>query len=91
MNFPFIEQQVDSQLFIWEFSADVDEMELIWHTDREDRIVSIIEGNNWKFQFDEQLPFEMIKGIDIVIPKGTIHRIIKGDGPLKIKVFKDIS
>ena len=91
MNFPFIEQQVDSQLFIREFSADVDEMELIWHTDREDRIVSIIEGNNWKFQFDEQLPFEMIKGIDIVIPKGTIHRIIKGDGPLKINVFKDIS
>ena len=88
MNFPFIEQQVDSQLFIREFSADVDEMELIWHTDKEDRVVSVIEGNNWKFQFDEQLPFEMIDNIDIVIPKGVIHRVIKGDGPLKIKVLK---
>ena len=91
MNFPFIEQQVDSQLFIREFSADVDEMELIWHTDREDRVVSVIEGNNWKFQFDEQLPFEMMDYIDIVIPKGVIHRVIKGDGPLKIKVFKDLT
>ena len=91
MNFPFIEQQVDSQLFIREFSADVDEMELIWHTDREDRVVHVIEGNNWKFQFDEQLPFEMLDGIDIVIPKGIIHRVIKGNGPLKINVFKDLS
>jgi len=91
MNFPFEEQQVDSQLFIREFSADVDEMELIWHTDREDRVVSVIEGNGWKFQFDEQLPFEMIDDIDIVIPKGIIHRVIKGKGLLKIKVFKDLT
>ena len=89
MNFPFKEQQVDSQLFIREFSADVDEMELIWHTDREDRVVSVIEGNNWKFQFDEQLPFEMLDDMDIIIPKGVIHRIIKGKGPLKIKVYKE--
>ena len=71
MNFPFTEQQIDSQLFI--------------------RVVSVLEGNNWKFQFDEQLPFEMMDDIDIVIPKGTIHRIIKGNGPLKIKVFKNLS
>ena len=88
MVFPFIEQQVDSQLFIREFSADVDEMELIWHTDREDRVVSVIEGNNWKFQFDEQLPFEMVDGIEITISKGELHRVIKGDGPLKIKLQK---
>ena len=34
---------------------------------------------------------EMLDGIDIVIPKGIIHRVIKGNGPLKIKVFKDLS
>ena len=89
MKFPFKEKQVDRQLFIREFSADVDEMDLIWHTDREDRIVHVLEGNKWKFQFDEQLPFEMIDGIDIVIPKGIIHRIIKGNGPLTIRVYKD--
>ena len=90
MNFPFEEQQVDSQLFIREFSADVDEMELIWHTDREDRVVSVIEGNNWKFQFDEELPIEMIAGTSISIPKGKIHRVIKGKGSLKIQLNKHV-
>lgn len=89
MKFPFKEKQVNKQLFIRKFSADVDEMDLIWHTDREDRIVHVLEGNKWKFQFDEQLPFEMLDGIDIIIPKGMIHRIIKGDGPLTIRVYKD--
>ena len=88
MNFPFEEQQVDSQLFIREFSADVDEMELIWHEDREDRIVSVVEGNGWKFQFDEELPVEMTEGKSISILKGKLHRVIKGKGPLKINLQK---
>jgi len=91
MDFPFTEQQLDTKLFLREFSADVDEMKLIWHEDREDRIVSVVEGNGWKFQFDEELPIEMEDGIDITIPKGVIHRVIKGKGPLKIKVFKDFA
>ena len=89
MKFPFKEKQINKQLFLREFSANVDEMDLIWHEDREDRIVHVLEGNKWKFQFDEQLPFEMLDGIDIIIPKGIIHRIIKGNGPLKIKVYKE--
>ena len=89
MKFPFKEKQISKQLFLREFSANVDEMDLIWHMDREDRIVHVLEGNKWKFQFDEQLPFEMLDGIDIIIPKGIIHRIIKGNGPLKIKVYKE--
>mgnify|MGYP002625510157 FL=1 len=89
MKFPFKEKQISKQLFLREFSANVDEMDLIWHEDREDRIVHVLEGNKWKFQFDEQLPFEMLDGIDIIIPKGIIHRIIKGNGPLKIKVYKE--
>ena len=88
MDFPFEEEQINENTFIRTFSADVDEMELIWHEDRENRVIKVLEGNGWKFQFDEELPFEMIDGIDIVIPKGVIHRVIKGDGPLKIKVLK---
>ena len=90
MDFPFEEQQVSTNKFIREFSTDVDEIELIWHTDREDRVVSVIEGNGWKFQFDEELPFEMIDGIKITISKGDLHRVIKGKGPLKIEVHKNI-
>jgi hypothetical protein len=42
---------------IREFSADVNPMELIWHTDQEDRVIEVltgnmeISGNGWKFQY----------------------------------------
>ena len=89
MDFPFTEQRLSTKLFLREFSADVDEMELIWHEDREDRIVSVVEGNGWKFQFDEELPIEMTEGKNISILKGVIHRVIKGNGPLVIKLQKN--
>ena len=91
MDFPFEEEKIDQYNFIRTFPADVDEMDLIWHADKENRIITVLEGNGWKFQFDEELPIEMEDGIDITIPKGVIHRVIKGKGPLKIKVFKDFT
>ena len=90
MDFPFEEEQIDNYNFIRTFSADVDEMELIWHEDKENRIITILEGNGWKFQFDEELPIEMTKGKSISIEKGRLHRVIKGNGPLKIKLQKNI-
>ena len=88
MDFPFIEERIDDYNFIRTFSENVDEMDLIWHTDRENRIIEVLEGNNWKFQFDEELPLKLTNGLNISIPKGKIHRIIKGNGPLKIKLQK---
>ena len=90
MDFPFTEEQVDDYIFIRTFSADVDEMDLIWHADKENRVVTVLEGNGWKFQFDEELPIEMTNGLDISIFEGRLHRIIKGNGPLKIKLQKHI-
>jgi hypothetical protein len=89
MDFPFTEERIDDYTFIRTFSADVDEMDLIWHTDKENRIITILEGNGWKFQFDEELPIEMTDGLSISIFEGRIHRIIKGEGPLKIKLQKN--
>ena len=89
MDFPFTEQQLDTKLFLREFPADVDEMDLIWHADKENRIITVLEGNGWKFQFDEELPIEMTDGLSISIFEGRIHRIIKGEGPLKIKLQKN--
>ena len=89
MNFPFEEEQIDQYNFIRTFPADVDEMDLIWHADKENRIVTVLEGNGWKFQFDEELPIEMTNGLNISIFEGRIHRVIKGNGPLKIKLQKN--
>jgi hypothetical protein len=73
---------------IREFSADVDPMSLIWHEDQEDRIVEVLTGNGWQFQFDEDIPFELITGDRVDIPKGFLHRVIKGKGNLKVRITK---
>ena len=89
MDFPFEEEKIDQYNFIRTFPANVDEMDLIWHADKENRIITVLEGNGWKFQFDEELPIEMTNGLNISIFEGRIHRVIKGKGPLKIKLQKN--
>lgn len=86
---PFEEEQISDNIFIRTFSADVDEMDLIWHTDKEDRFIKVLEGNEWQFQYDEELPFEMTDGLGFPVMKGQIHRVIKGIGPLKIELHKN--
>lgn len=84
-DLPF--KQIDNGNFkIRTFDSKVDEHELMWHRDLEDRLVTIIESNGWKFQMDNKLPLNLRKGDKVFIPKDTFHRVIKGNGDLKIKV-----
>ena len=87
---PFEEEKIKDNIFIRTFSTDVDEMDLIWHTDKENRFIKVLEGNGWQFQYDEDLPFEMTDGLGFPVMKGQIHRVIKGVGPLKIELHKNI-
>ena len=68
------------------FSKDVKPLELVWHKDDEDRNIEILEGEGWKFQFDNELPLSLVKGDRIFITKHRIHRIHKGTTDLKIKI-----
>ena len=68
------------------FSKDVDEMDLIWHRDDEDRTIEVLEGKGWRFQRDNELPLELKEGDRIFIPKYQVHRVIKGETDLKIKI-----
>ena len=87
---PFEEEKIKDNIFIRTFSTDVDEMDLIWHTDKENRFIKVLEGNGWQFQYDEELPFEMTDGLGFPVMKGQIHRVIKGLGLLKIELHKSI-
>jgi len=71
---------------IREFSSNVDELDLVWHQDKEDRLIEILEGEGWKFQRDNKVPVDMKIGDRIFIPEGEIHRVIKGTTDLKIKI-----
>ena len=68
------------------FSKNVKKLELVWHKDDEDRDIEILEGKGWQMQFDDELPFELVKRDHIFIKRHRIHRIHKGSTDLKIKI-----
>lgn len=82
---PYI-QIINKNKILREFAHDADSHELVWHRDKKDRIVRVIEGKEWKFQFDNMLPIVLHEGQEIFIPKETFHRVIKGNGNLKIEI-----
>ena len=86
--FPFEETVLEHNTVLREFAHDVDSDELIWHLDREDRKIRVVESNGWKLQLDNQLPIMLEQGKKYFIPKESWHRIIKGDTSLKIIVEK---
>jgi len=85
MEFPF-KEKTQKNISIREFSSNVNSSELIWHKDKEDRIVEVLQNSNWMFQMDNELP-KLLKD-KIFIPKEAYHRVIKGDGDLVVKITK---
>jgi hypothetical protein len=68
------------------FTEDTDSGELMWHRDRENRLVEVIEGNDWLVQMDNELPKKLTPGTKVYIPEGVYHRVIKGTGDLKVRI-----
>lgn len=85
-NFPYDEQQVSENTKIRTFLETVEDSELKWHTDNEDRLIKPTHKTNWMVQLDNELPQKLSENHEILIPKGVYHRLIKGVGDLKIKV-----
>jgi quercetin dioxygenase-like cupin family protein len=88
MTNPYINTPITQTSVIREFSSEVDPMELVWHQDKEDRTIKILEGEGWQLQRDNELPLALQKGDIIFIPMGQIHRVIKGNTNLKIQITK---
>ena len=70
------------------FSSEVDSEELVWHRDKENRKVEVLEGEGLQFQFNGSLPFELTEGRKFDIPEGMYHRVIKGKTKLVLKIKK---
>ena len=83
---PFSEEQLTESVVIRTFSSNIDESELKWHWDEEDRLVEPLNENDWQFQFDNQLPERIYKPIHI--PAGVIHRVICGTTDLVVKITR---
>jgi hypothetical protein len=68
------------------FTQDIDEEELVWHRDRNDRQVEVLGDTDWQFQFEDSIPQQLQD--TIFIPKDTYHRLIKGTGNLGIRILE---
>jgi len=76
-----------SNYIIREFSQNISTLELVWHRDKEDRIVQAIHDTDWLFQLDNEPPQRFTEN-KLFIPKETYHRIIKGTGDLVVKIWQ---
>lgn len=83
---PYIEHKISESVAIRTFSMNIEESELEWHWDEEDRVVTGINISDWKFQFDNELPISFDQ--PIYIKAGRIHRVIKGTDKLIVKIIK---
>ena len=82
---PF-EERIENGYYIRTFSNETDNSELVWHRDKEDRIVESIGDTNWMIQLDNQIPKPLTERT--FISKEVYHRVIKGDGDLKVRIKK---
>jgi len=70
-----------------EFLESTPSFEFVWHRDKEDRWIQPTHDTDWQFQLDNDIPRTLQKN-KLFIPKETYHRLIKGTGDLKIKIYK---
>ena len=70
--------------FVRVFDSEFDSEELVWHRDKHDRDITVIEGTGWQIQFDDEMPVDIntIKSI----PKMVYHRVLKGEGRLVMEI-----
>lgn len=85
---PYKEKILSENRVIRTFKNNVEEGELTWHRDREDRLIFALNENDWLFQEDNCLPIPIKVNEPIIIESGVYHRIIKGFGDLDLDIFK---
>lgn len=83
---PYIDLEITDEHIIREFSESIDPIELLWHRDDENRTIEIIGETDWAIQLENKLPTSL--NSRIFIPKHEWHRVLKGTGSLKLKIYK---
>lgn len=83
---PYTDIKVTDKCIIREFNENIDPIELLWHRDNEDRTLEILGKTDWKIQLDNKLPTSLNQ--PIFIKRHEWHRVIKGNGNLRLKIYK---
>tara|TARA_A200000159_G_scaffold164736_1_gene195842 strand:- start:513 stop:1442 length:930 start_codon:yes stop_codon:yes gene_type:complete len=88
MNYPFKQKTIAKNILLREFNSDTHQDELIWHRDKNDRIVEVVSGSGWKFQRDNSLPVLLQEGDRFKIPAEQYHRLLRGKTNLLVKIYE---
>lgn len=83
---PYTNLEITDKHIIREFSDQTNIIEFMWHRDNEDRLVEALHDTDWQVQLDNELPTSLDK--PIFIPRHHYHRVIKGNGNLRVKINK---
>ena len=68
------------------FSSVLSSDELIWHRDREHRLVRVVEGRGWSLQLDSSFPVLLEEGAVEPIPAEMWHRLHVSEGATDLVV-----
>ena len=80
------EVELEPDTVLRTFGEDIDPIELKWHRDDEDRTVVAVDNSDWQIQLENKLPVSL--DVPVFIERGEWHRLIKGNGELKVKIVK---
>lgn len=83
------QENITNNKFIRTFKSDVDSSELVWHRDKKNRIVEVLNDSDWFVQLENELPRKLNKGDILFISKESYHRVIKGDTDLEVKILEE--
>jgi quercetin dioxygenase-like cupin family protein len=84
---PYTDTRISENAWIRTFDPSVtDSEEYVWHRDENDRIVTVLEGDGWQFQFDDDIPKIINRNETIIVPKMVYHRLLVGKTPLKLRI-----
>ena len=85
---PYLDTHNDPHTFVRCFPETVNVDELVWHRDHYNRTVTVIKSEGWKFQHDNEIPFDLEEGSVFEIAAGMYHRLIKGKGSLILEIHE---
>lgn len=82
----YIDSELSQNEFIRTFNYNTDSDELIWHRDKRDRQIEVIQSSGWKLLVDGCYPEFLRDGEVWFIQAEKYHRLQKGEGDLILKI-----
>lgn len=78
----------DNGSIIRTFDSNINKDELVWHRDKRDREITVLNGDEWKIQFEDKIPEKLIKGKLYKIKAMEYHRLLKGKKGLTLRIWE---